>query len=354
MSTFHHALDSKNELIFGNFPSGLIYLLSDKQERPAPIEINLEGKKQKARFGSKTNIHGTIYIVTTEIKFVSSFKMFKELLKMSVISLDSLTDLKRNICFNQNALIQELIHNLTSLNTYNIQDLFSLIPQQVLTQNINKQNETIRNIIVEKPIVTANTLLKLIKYNLAMKIEFSVFEKTIIPYPSVQKIEYSIKDIVLSILQIFIEDFEERKIEVSIDACEKRLIVDYDTLSVSLYFILENAIKYCSPNTKFKIFFKEEANSFSILFDMVSIRIENHEVKKLCEKNFRGASAILLTKEGKGIGMYRILKTLKLNNAEIEILPRISNFVRETKDAAYEHNQFKIKFIGQQDWFKRN
>lgn len=273
---------------------------------------------------------------------------------MSLISLAPLEKFQKDIISSQNALTQELIHNLTSLNSYNIQDLFSLIPQQTLTQNIDKQSEIVKSIIAEKPNITATTLLKLIKYNLAMKVEFSVFEKTLQQYPSIQKMEYSIREIILSILQIFIDEFEERKIDVSLDASIKKIEVDYDTFFVSLYFILENAIKYCRPNSNFKIVFKEEPDSFSISFIMDSIRIEDEEVNKLCLKGFRAESAKIINKSGNGIGMYRILKTLKLNNAELEITPRTSTLLIKTKDAWYEQNQFKIKFKGQQDWFKTN
>jgi hypothetical protein len=87
---------------------------------------------------------------------------------------------------------------------------------------------------------------------------------------------------------------------------------------------------------------------------MVSIRIENYEITKLTEYSYRGKSAIQLNAEGKGIGMYRIVKTLKLNGAELEITPRINEYTKQIGDIIYEGNQFKIKFIGRQDWFKTN
>jgi signal transduction histidine kinase len=354
MSTYHHAVNEKGEFLFGNFPSEAIILISNNQNTFGTFDFIIGDIKQKVRFGFKSNHKGIMYTLSSESKYVKSNKLFKELVSMSIVSLESLSNFKNEIIKNQNTQTQELVHNLTSLNTYNIQDLYALIPQESLTKNINVQSKIVKDIIQEKPNVTVSTLLQLIKYNLAMKVEFSVFDKILKQNPSVQKMEDSIRNIILSILQIFIADFDEKKIEVSLSASEKRFYIDYDSFTVSLFYILDNAIKYCCRNTHFKIILKEEKECFSILFDMVSIKIEDEEVSRLCEKNYRSKLALKLNEKGSGIGMYRILKTLKLNDAELEILPRVSDYTKKTKDGLFEHNQFKIKFKGKQDWFKAN
>lgn len=188
-----------------------------------------------------------------------------------------------------------------------------------------------------------------------MKIEFSVFERTQKPNTTVKKISHSIRSLVLSILQIFIDDFEKKGIEVSLDAgaaSESRLEIDDDSLFVSLFYLLENSLKYCCPNTKYKIIFEEEPNFFSIIFKMISIRIEDYEIVKLTEYGYRSESAKTINSEGKGIGMYRITKTLQLNNAKLEVTPRINDYVRQHEKVTYEGNQFKIKFNRQPGWFK--
>lgn len=355
MSTFYYAHNLAGEYLFDNFPTNLYHLVTNYKGNSTPIEITVDGKALKARIGKKSNSHGTIYTLTTEPKYVNRIKIFKELVDFSILSLKPITSFHQSIVQEQNKKTEELIHNITSLNTYSIQDLFALIPQKSLSENINTQKEIIKSAIAEKPNVTISTLQKLIKYNLAMKVEFSVFEKTQKPNAVGKKISHSIRGLVLSILQIFIDDFEEKKIEVSLDAgeaSERRFEIDDDSLFVSLFYILENSIKYCCPNTKYKIIFKEESDCFAILFIMVSIRIENYEISKLIEHGYRGESAIEINAEGKGIGMYRITKTLKLNDAVLEIKPRINEYNRKIGNVVYEGNQFKIKFNGKQDWFK--
>ncbi len=353
MSTYYYSVDSKGEYIYGNFPDELKYLITNYKDNFEPFEVIFENERIMARLGYKTNEYGKIYTLTTENKYIKSKHLFKELLYRSTLGLESFLKYRNDLVEAQNKQIEEFMHNITSLNSYNIQDLFALIPQDVLTENINKQNEIVRTIIIEKPNITVKTLLNLIKYNLSMKVEFSVYERTIRSSTYIQKMSHSIRSVVLSILQIFIDDFEEKHIEVSLDACERRLNVDYDSLLVSLFYIFDNSIKYCCPHTKYKIIFKEEGNdTFSILFIMISIKIEKNEVNKIGTREFRSDLARRVKKDGHGIGMYRLVKTLSLNNAELEITPRANDYKRTVNFIDYEGNLFKIKFNNQHEWLK--
>lgn len=357
MGTFYYALNQKGDYLFDNFPSSLIDLVLTYKESNKPFMVTIDGKETLALLSRKVSKDGIVYCLTTDEKFIKRHKFFKKLLDFSTIALQPISDFQTKLIEQQNSKTEEFIHNVTSLNSYSIQDLFALIPQNTLSENINAQKDLIKKIIIEKPNITVDTILQLIKYNLAMKVEFSVFERTQKPPGTIKKFSHSIRSILLSILQIFIDDFEKRGIEVTLDAgqdSEKRLEVDYDSLFVSLFYLLENSLKYSCPKTTFKIIFKEEKDSFSILFIMISLSINDSEVSRLTEYGYRSPNAIKINAEGKGIGMNRIIKTLKLNNAELEITPRINDYTRKIGEILYEGNQFKIKFIGQQNWFRSN
>jgi hypothetical protein len=350
MGTFYYAVDVNNQHLFDNFPNDFKHLIHEYKNSD-PFKISMNGKELTARLGKNTTNCGSIYVLTTESKYINRLKLFRELLKMSVIGIEPMVNCKQKIQEYHTSKNEEFIHNVTSLNTYSIQDLFSLIPQNVLTENINKQNEIIKNIIAEKPNITASTLQNLIKYSLATKVEFSVFERTVKSSTYVQKEKHSIRQVILSILQIFITDFEERKIDVSLDACERLLDIDYDSLFVSLYYLMDNSIKYCCPSTKYKIIFKEEDSEFSVLLIMISIKIEDYEVEKIKERRYRSERAKQLNEKGGGLGMYRIQKTLKLNDACLKITPRVNNYKRNFKGIDYEANEFRIVFKNQKKWF---
>jgi hypothetical protein len=352
MSTYYYAINAVGDYIFDNFPEDGKHLVAGFVHTKEPIKLTIGGEDHFARLGRKSNAYGTLYVLTTDAKFINRYKYFQELIDLSLIALGPMVNFQLDLIKGHSAQNEEFIHNVTSLNSYSIQDLFSLVPQRTLTENINKQSEIVKAIIADQPNVTVKTILNLIKYSLATKVEFSVFERTLKASASVQLTEHSIRSVLLSILQIFIDDFEKKKIEVSLASCDKILSIDYDSIFVSFYYLLENSLKYCCRDTKFKIQFKEESDGFSILFIMISIKIDDAELSKLTVKGYRSALAKKVHSSGHGIGMYRILKTLKLNNAEIEITPRVNEYSRTLKEIRYEANQFKVKFRGQQDWFK--
>ena len=348
--TYYYVSQLNGDYLFDNFPTELKHLALDFKECRNPIDISINGLQKKARIGLKRSSEFQIYILTTEPKFVNRLKFFRELLNSSSSFIKPMLRLQEDLNDKHEKTIEEFIHNATQLNTYSIQDLFFLIPQDKLTGNINKQKETIGEIIRSKPNVTVDTLLKQIKYSLATKVEFSVFERTVKNISILQKQEHSIRPVVLSILQIFISDFDKKNIEVRLDGTEKVLEIDFDSIFVSLYYIFDNAVKYCCPRSKFIIRFSEEKNSFDIIITMVSIEIKDHEKQLITQRSYRSEVAKKLNEKGMGIGMYRIIKTLKFNNAILEIRPREFNISKLHKGVKYEGNEFRIIFKGQNKW----
>lgn len=144
MKTFYQIKDLDGKSILNNFPSELQYLLSYEIEKSEKIEISFDNKKVRARIGKQKNQNGELIILTIEEKYINSSGLFKELSQMGLLNLDNIITFRNNISLNQNEYVQDLIHNLTSLNTYNVQELESLIPPKVLTKNINTQKETIK------------------------------------------------------------------------------------------------------------------------------------------------------------------------------------------------------------------
>jgi K+-sensing histidine kinase KdpD len=351
MRTYYYAFDKEEKYLFDNFPEELIQYINNNITSSIKVKCSIDGKLIDVKIAKKKNEFGTIYIATSEKKFVNREKLFKEFIDFTTIGLKPFVNFQREIEEKYNRINEEFIHNVVSLNSHAIQDLFALLPQQSLSDHIYNQSDYAKLIIKEKPNIAVETLLKLIKYHLASKVEFSVFTRTLKTNVYIQKTKYSIHKVILSVLQIFIADFEKKNITIQLDASDKQLEIEFDSLFVSLFYIFENAIKYCHPRTSFKVIFKEESTFFSICFEMISIKIEKHEIDKITLRGYRSEIAKKMNNEGSGIGMYRIIKTLQLNNCELEIIPKFNTYSQIYKGIQYEGNLFKIKFIGQQNWF---
>jgi hypothetical protein len=344
MSTFYYAIDSKERILFDNFPSELRFIVADESRKNKLFPIELESKSVNAKLGYVSNEYGALFVLTVEKRYVNRDKLFQTHLKLCKNSIKSIIRFYEEVEKKHSTQMEDFMHNVTSLNSYSIQNLFALIPQKLLTENINKQKSTSKEIVVRNPDKTVKALLNLIKYNLAMKVEFSVFESILKPSSIPIKQEQHIRSLILNVLQIFIEEFESKNIEVSLDSCDKTLILDDDAMFVSLYYILENSVKYSCPRTKYKIQFLQESDTFKINFKMVSISIKEDEISKITSRGYRSSLAIKLNSEGHGIGMNRIIKTLEKNKANLKIIPRVNNYSKVDRGILYEGNLFCIVF----------
>ena len=84
---------------------------------------------------------------------------------------------------------------------------------------------------------------------------------------------------------------------------------------------------------------------------MILVLKNFYKKKLLIERGYRSEIAKQMNSKGSGIGMFRIIRTLKLNDARLEITPRAFEFTKKIKDVTYEGNEFRIKFKNNDNWF---
>ena len=102
MSTYYFARNKAGDHIFDNFPSYLYHLIDSYKENQNVITILIDNKSMQARIGRKVNPLGEVFTLTTESKYVNRLKLFRELVDMSILSLEPLSKF-------QKALIDEAL-----------------------------------------------------------------------------------------------------------------------------------------------------------------------------------------------------------------------------------------------------
>lgn len=292
------------------------------------------------RIGKIKSEQGEGFACTDNKDLLKSSKVFRKEHATRLTGIDQLEKAKEKISFDT----KKLIHNLTKTNGHNIQELYALVPQDILTQNLSQQLQTIQDIIITDPKEAAMTFLRIAKNNAAMKTEFSVFSKLFSGNPSLHKKRHPVRKVTLNLFHIFFQKFKEVGVYVAFDENNDYLIFDYESIHVSLYHLIDNAVKYILPQSNFHVHFKKGEKDFSIILDMISLRIEEDEKDKLMEEGFSGRSATLLNLAGDGIGLGRVSKILALNDAELII----SNNIKPTKSRKtggywYDNNLFEIR-----------
>lgn len=301
--------------------------------------------KQKRRRGKVEKDLSQVYICSSDIELIRSSRLFKEKIDVYVEMLSELTLLKEEIKEDVNQETKRLIHNLTSLNAHSIQDLYNLVPQELLTKNFKDQFVITKELIFQNLDEAASTFLRIAKNNASIKTEFSVFNKLYESNPVLNFKKHTIRKVVFNLLYVFFQDFTDLKIHVDVDDNYDSIIFDYESLHVALYHIFENATKYAKPNQNISIAFSKTLRYFDIHITMISIQITDKDYLNLFDEKYSGIYAKKLNRAGSGIGLHLVKRILELNKAELIIARNISPNINVTYNKIpYEKNEFKIRF----------
>jgi signal transduction histidine kinase len=194
----------------------------------------------------------------------------------------------------------------------------------------------------------AKALLKLMKNNIAMKTEFSVFNKLHKSNPQLNLKNHNVHRVLMNIFYSFFPDFTDKKIYVNVERCSHKAYFDYESIYVAFFHIIENTTKYIKHNTQLNIIIKDETTETHIIFDMISLKIDNSEINKIFDEGYSGIFAKKHEKQGSGIGLSRIKKIIELNNGQ---------FLIQTSDDYspddYANNKFIIK-LKKENYFDKS
>ena len=270
MSIFYKLTSIEGIIIYSNLQAEH----EDYSERCSlPNELITISKNINARHGKKSDEYGSVYLITIDKDIIDRPRYFKEKLAVLLEQLQTVEIIKAELKNDLQAANRRLIHNITSSNGKNILELYSIVPENRITDNFRKIKETIKRYLIDNPDGVADAFLRIAKNSIAMKSEFTVFKKIDGDPSLLQKQQYDIRRVLLLVLHVFYHDFKEIEINVIIEECEKRLRFDFETMRVALHHLLDNAAKYIMPNSQFRIRFSENNNdgTFSILLQMMSM-----------------------------------------------------------------------------------
>lgn len=178
-----------------------------------------------------------------------------------------------------------------------------------------------------------------------MKVELSVFRKLYDPNPRIDLRSHSAHRVLMNVLYIFFPDFTDKSIYVEVAACPKRIRADYESATVALVHLVENATKYAMPNNKIYIDFKESNGRLSMILNMISLKISDLDMKSIFDEGMSGELAKKLDLAGDGIGMFLVKRLLELNGAHIEIFRNVDpKLAQKHMGVPFENNIFEVSF----------
>lgn len=202
-----------------------------------------------------------------------------------------------------------------------MQELYALVPQEQLIKNVRENSKIVESAIKKDVRQAALTFFRMAKFNLSIKAEFSIYEKLLQGGEKLklEKRNHNIRDVIMIVLYMFFNDFNEKDVYIDIEEYYEKVYVDFESIQVAIYHIIENAAKYIAPKTNANITFKIEKHTQYIIFAMTSLYINQDEEFEIFNEGYSGIVAKQLKKAGKGIGMYRAKRLIELNNGTLTV-----------------------------------
>ena len=243
---------------------------------------------------------------------------------------------------NEQLRVNRLVHNLTSINAHNIQEIYDLVPQEILTSNYQTQLDFIQKEIRRDVRKASLMFLRIAKHNIHMKSEFSIYRKLDRSDAEIEFKNHPIQKVLMNVLHTFFVDFTNNNIFVEVDNYYGDVRIDYETIQVAIYHLIENASKYTKPETNILIQFKDYDDEVEVSFMMTSLFVEHDEVEKIFEEGYSGKAARQSKQSGDGIGMWRINQMLNINKGSVKFINGRNKFF--SNGVTYGENQIILKF----------
>lgn len=324
----------------------VIFCSLDERDLTIIKEVKSQSNKfmdGKVRAGVLFNDEYKVLAFTNKNKYLSSSKIFKAELVFLLNSTRIINDVISESEKDKNKSTRRLIHNLTSLNAHNIQEFYSLVPQEGVSRKIGKQIPYVKSIVEEESEEAAMTLLRMAKNNAAMKVEFSVFKKLFDLSPDLMSTDHNVHKVLMNVFYLFFPDFTDKGVKVTVGDNENKYMAyfDYESIHVALYHMIENAAKYIKPNTSMNVGINNIMGKSEIVLDMISTQIKPEETELIFEEGMSGELARKTGKSGDGIGLSRAKKILDLNGGSLSVKPYVDT-AEVTMGVTFQRNVFTM------------
>jgi hypothetical protein len=305
------------------------------------------GKNELRRRGMiNEDLLGSAYLCSPLDDDIKSSKRFKKsllnlhgLLPMAIDVRNAAQDIGK-----KNA--SRIIHNLRTLSGRISLEIYSIVSQEALSADPSSQRSVLAQAIEKDAQESSEVLLRLLKNSQAMANEFSVFERLDRALTNDIKPQWhKIHKIVKNSVSLFYQDLQKNSLKLNLLKCNHEVLVDYETFSAGLYYVLENATKYAAHATDMSLSFDNgsAAGYLTLRLTMISLTVEEHEAERIFDEGYSGVVAKKRRLNGDGLGMFLAKQLLILNDLSIKFLA--GNPTRNAlPEISYAKNAIEIMF----------
>lgn len=306
--------------------------------------VNCKLDDIKKRLGISRTNYGSVFACSDNSKTTKNFRIELDILASGIKFFETTKkEIVTATIKDEQVRVNRLIHNLKSLNAHIIQELYSVIPQELFISNYSKKKtiELIQETIKDHSLDAAKAFLRIAKFNTGVKAEFSVYDKLLKNDVQLNPMYHKLRDVLMLVLHMFFADFADKHVYVEVNNYFEKAYIDFESVYVAFYHIIENSTKYVCPNTEIEVSFQIEENMHLVTFSMRSFYLYPQDVEKIFDDGYSGILAKQTELAGHGLGMFRAKQLLLKNNSTIVFNPGTIKYNYDGID--YADNRIIVK-----------
>ncbi|HJV70377.1 ATP-binding protein, partial [Ideonella sp.] len=295
------------------------------------------------RRGKKTIASGTVYLCTSDEDMVKSKKVFVRTLESYAAMIEGLVEIQRLAAEEAREEGRRLVHNLTTLNSHIIQEIYNIVPQDELAGTPNRQISVIAGAISQDPQAAAQAALRILKNAVAARTEMQVVRRfRTTPQLPPQLRGHMIHKVIKNVLITFFQEAQDKELYWNLRATGERVWVDYELVSAALYRFFENCVKYCAPTSTIDIGFQPKSDRLDVIMEMKSLPIGPEEERRIFDEGVSGSMAQKHGLSGSGLGLSIVRQLLEVNDAAVFVAA--GTRVETIRGIEYAPNRFTFSF----------
>lgn len=295
------------------------------------------------RRGKKVVNTGTVFLCTADEDMVKSKRVFNRTIDAYAEMIAGLGEIQRQAAEDAREEGRRLVHNLTTLNSHIIQEIYNIVPQDELAGTPNQQISLIARAISASPPAVAQAALRILKNAVAARTEMQVVRRfRTIPQLPPQLRPHKIHKVIKNVLITFFQESQDRELYWNLRTTGERIMVDYELVSAALYRFFENCVKYCAPGSTVDIAFEAIDNRLDVVMEMSSLPVVPGEEARIFDEGVSGAMAKKYNLSGSGLGLSIVRQLLEVNSATVSV--HAGTRVEVIRGIEYAPNRFTFSF----------
>lgn len=325
-----------SNILVNEIDAATVQAIKNHLSNDGTTKIKQNGRE--VRISRVSDSNAIAYGISHDSDHVNSPKKFSSYLKFFLLSYENFNKHLQRIEDREAAKFRRLIHNLRSLNAKIIQEIYFIALQDRLIGNASRTIDYISSEIEKDTKSAARALLSILKCSSAQRAEFSAFEKINGKVVILDKAPHSIHQVVMNVFYLFFSEYTDKKVRCDVNKTDLHGFFDYESIQVCLYHIVENSAKYTKNGSNLDVYFKKNGNFIEIIFEMISLAVDNDEVDNIFKEGISGRMACNKNLQGSGFGLTISHEMARINGGSLKLIAG----TREKGNGEYARNKFII------------